>query len=82
MRKSPKSLWTLVILLIIGSIIGTLVGQSLKDVLPFLQYGQSIGLNTTTIDLAALNITFGFMLHLNIAGIIGFFLALIVYSRL
>lgn len=82
MAKVPKSMGMLIILLIIGSVFGTFLGGLLKDFLPFLNYSQSIGLNPTTLDLAAIVITLGMTLKLNIATIIGFFIALFIYSRL
>ncbi len=82
MGRRSKSTSMLIVLLVIGSIFGSLLGNWLKDILPFLSYGQTIGLNPTTLDLAALNITFGFTLQLNVATIIGFFIALFIYTRL
>jgi hypothetical protein len=71
-----------VILLIIGSIFGSLLGELLSGTLPFLTYGRAVGLSPTTIDLASVTLTFGLMLKLNIAAILGFFLALFFYNRL
>ena len=82
MIKASKGVGMLIFLLVLGSIFGSLIGNWLQDALPFLSFGQVIGLNPATLDLAALNITFGFSLHLNIASIIGFFIALFIYSRL
>ncbi len=82
MAKVPKNTWILIILLIIGSMLGTLLGNLLKDLFPFLYYSQTIGLNPTTIDLAALTVTLGLTLKFNIATAIGFFLALFIYIRL
>lgn len=81
MSKIPKDKWMLIILLVTGSIFGTLIGDLLKDTLPFLHYGQVVGLNPTNIDLAVITVTLGAMLKLNIATIIGFFIALFIYSR-
>ena len=82
MAKVPRSMGILTLLLIIGSVFGTFIGEMLKDFLPFLSYSQSVGLSPTTLDLAAIVITFGATLKLNIATIIGFFIALFLYSRL
>lgn len=82
MAKLPKDKWMLIILLVIGSLFGTLIGELLQDFLPFLYYGEIIGLSPANIDLAVLTITFGMTLKLNIATIIGFFIALFLYSRL
>ncbi len=82
MAKLPKDKWMLIILLVIGSLFGTLIGELLKDTLPFLYFGEVIGLSPTNIDLAVITITIGMTLKLNIATIIGFFIALFIYSRL
>ena len=81
MARVPKNTGILIVLLIIGSIFGTFIGEILKDYLPFLNY-KSIGLNPTTLDLSAIMITLGITLHLNIATIFGFFIALFIYSKL
>ena len=82
MARVPKSTWILIILLVAGSMFGTLLGNLLQNLFPFLQYSQTIGLNPTTIDLAALTVTLGLTVKLNIATVIGFFIALFIYSRL
>ncbi len=79
--KASKNTGMLILLLVIGSIFGSLIGNALEEYVPFLSYGQAVGLSPTTLDLAALNITFGFSLQLNIASIIGFFIALFIYTR-
>ena len=82
MAKLPKDKWMLLLLLVVGSLFGTFIGELLRDSLPFLYYGQSIGLNPTTIDLAVITLTLGLTLKLNLATIIGFFIAIFIYSRL
>ncbi len=82
MPRVSKGTGILFLLLIIGSILGTLLGELLSGFLPFLTYGHSIGLSPTTINLVSVTITFGLMLKLNIASIIGFFFALFIYTRL
>ncbi len=82
MAKTPRSTGLLILLLVIGSIFGTLLGQALRDYLPLLNFGQTIGLDPTTVDLAAITLTLGITLQMNIATIIGFFIALFIYSRL
>lgn len=83
MARSFKSPWVLVILLIIGGLIGTLLGQTLGQYLPILRTSfQPIGLDTTTINLAVITITFGLIIKINVASILGFLLALFIYFRL
>ncbi|MFZ5942745.1 MAG: DUF4321 domain-containing protein [Bacillota bacterium] len=83
MRSGFKSPWLLVILLVIGGLIGTLLGQTLGGYLPILKTGfQPIGLAPTSINLVVLTITFGLIININVASIIGFLLALFIYFRL
>lgn len=82
MSGLPRNLFILLLLLLIGSIFGSLIGQIMGPHIPWLNYGQTLGLKPTTLDLSVLTLTFGFTFKLNVAGIIGFFLALLIYSRL
>jgi membrane protein YqaA with SNARE-associated domain len=83
LKSSFKSPWILVILLIIGGLIGSLLGQTLGQYLPILKTGfQPIGLEPTTINLVVITVTFGFIIKINVASIIGFLLALLLYFRL
>ncbi len=82
MAKAAKSTAMLIILSIIGGIFGTLLGHFFGDYLSFLGFGQTIGMAPATIDLLVLNLTFGFALNINIASIIGFFIAILIYKFL
>jgi len=83
LRNSFRSPWILVILLVIGGLIGTLLGQTLGQYLPILKTSfHPIGLEPTTINLAVITITFGLIIRINVASIIGFLFALFVYFRL
>lgn len=82
MPRVSKGTGILIFLLVIGSIFGSLLGEVLRNTLPFLTYGRTIGLSPTTIDLAALTLTLGLTLKLNIATIFGFFLTLFIYTRM
>lgn len=81
MAKMPRNFLTLLLLLLVGSVFGSIIGQVLEPYVSFLNYGQTLGLQPATLNLYSLSLTFGFILKLNVAGIIGFLLALIVYSR-
>lgn len=81
--NAAKSPWLLLILLVVGGLIGSLLGTAFGNVLPVLnQSFQPIGLAPTTINLMVLTVTFGVMLKLNVASIVGFLVALFVYFRL
>lgn len=73
----------LIILLLIGFIFGTIMGQILKPYLPFLGVGAAATLHPQTLRLAdAFSLTFGIAINLNLATIIGVTLAFIIYRRL
>ncbi|MCR3922726.1 MAG: DUF4321 domain-containing protein [Firmicutes bacterium] len=82
MSRVSKGTGLLFMLLIFGSIFGSLLGEVLRDFMPFLSYGKTVGFNSTTIDLAAITITLGLLIKINIATILGFFIALFIYTRL
>lgn len=82
MAKVSKGTGMLLILLIFGGIFGSLLGEALSGYLSFLTYGRTVGMSPVTIDLAAVSVTLGFAVKLNIASILGFFLAILLYNRL
>ncbi len=82
MKRGYRSTALLVILLLVGLVIGGVLGQAFQKVLPILSFGKSIGLDTTTLDLGIILVTFGFTINLNLAGAIGLIIALILYQRM
>ena len=81
--NSARNPWILLILLVVGGLIGSLLGTAFKDLLPILNYSfPAIGLAPTTINLLVITITFGLILKLNLASVIGFIIALVIYFRL
>lgn len=75
----------LLLLLVLGGIIGSWIGDAIIKLMPVLsQFGQvqSIGLPSFTIDLKVFTFTLGFMLHINLFTILGFFLAYLIFKRL
>jgi len=62
---------------IIGSALGQLVGLILPDgvVHDFFTRSASAGITPTTIDLAMFSVTVGFMIRVNVIGIIGIAMA-------
>jgi len=79
--KGSTGLYVLLVILI-GAILGNLIGMILGDTLPILNYGKSIGVNPFVVDLSFLELTFGLNLYLNLSGIIGITLALIIFKKL
>lgn len=82
MKRNYRSTALLVTLLLVGLIIGGVLGQILGKYIPILAYGDSIGLSTTTIDLGFLTVTFGFDINMNLAGVLGLILAILIYQRM
>jgi hypothetical protein len=81
---SGSARWgVLIILLLIGFIFGTIMGEILRPHLPFLAVGASAGMEPQTFRLAdAFSLTFGFKANLNLATIIGVALAYIIYRQM
>lgn len=83
MRSRNRSLALLVALLITGVVLGSIIGNLLGDKIPLLSYSYPIGLKTPLhLDLNVLELTFGFVIDINIASAIGFLLAFLMYKRL
>lgn len=81
--KAAKSPWILLVLLIIGGLVGSLLGEAFGTMLPILkQTFVPIGFSPTTVNLVVVTITFGIMIKLNVASIVGFLLALIIFFRI
>ena len=77
--------WLLLFLLLVGLVVGSLIGASLKDVkgLEWINYGESFGfVKPLVLDLKVISITFGFTISLTISSIIGMLIGLLIYSRL
>ena len=85
MATRDKNIWILLIFICSGLVIGGLLGQmaSQVDWLNWLSYGQAFGLNEPLIlELNVIKITFGFMVNINIARIIGVAIALFLYRKI
>ena len=73
-----------VMIIFMGIVLGIYLGELALKVswLKFLAFGKDIGLtNPLTLDLGFINITFGFMCKLNLAGILGFVIAFFVIKK-
>ncbi len=85
MATRDKSFWILLIFILSGLVIGGLLGDiaSKVDWLWWLGFGQNFGLESPLVlDLSILKITFGFMVKINIASIIGIAIALFMYRKM
>ena len=69
-----------VLVLLIGVVLGNLIGKIAEGIsaLQWLAFGQSFGLEATTLDLGLIQLTFGFHITITIAAILGLIFALIL----
>ena len=66
--------------IIIGGYLGALAAS--VPALSFLSYGKELGLTAPLkLDLSIIELTFGFMINLNIASIIGLVIALFIVKK-
>lgn len=73
-----------IMIVFMGIVLGIYLGELALEVswLKFLAFGKDIGLtNPVTLDLGFISITLGFMCKLNLAGILGFVIALFVIKK-
>lgn len=84
MALKTKNVWILLVFLLSGLVIGGLLGELASNVdwLWWLSYGQSFGISQPIVlDLNVITITFGLMLKINIASIIGMVIAIFIYRK-
>ena len=73
-----------VMIVFMGIVLGIYLGELALEVpwLKFLAFGKEIGLTSpVTLELGFINLTLGFMCKLNLAGILGFVIALFVIKK-
>ena len=84
MATKEKNIWVLLVFVVSGIVVGGLIGEisSSVDFLWWLAYGNSFGLtNPVTLDLSVITLTLGLSFKLNIASILGMFLAILIYRK-
>ena len=85
MSVRDKSIWILIVFILSGLVIGGLLGDlaSKTSGLDWLAYGQSFGLESPLVlNLSIIKVTFGLMLHINIASIIGMAIGIFIYRKI
>ncbi|HHW27619.1 MAG TPA: DUF4321 domain-containing protein [Firmicutes bacterium] len=81
MRRQTRT-WLLVVALTAGAIVGSVIGEALRDAVPVLSKGFTVGLEPPLVlDLNVLSFSFGFQLHLNLAGAIVVLLLVLLLGR-
>ena len=84
MAVKEKSKWISILFILAGLVIGGLLGNLAGNVswLNWLAYGEEFGLNSPIVlNLNVMTITFGLIIKINIASIIGVVLALLIYRK-
>ena len=84
MSLKDKGKWIVILFILAGLVIGGLLGNlaGKVDWLWWLSFGQEFGLeNPIILDLGVAKVTFGLMLKINIASIIGVIISLLIYRK-
>lgn len=84
MATREKNIWILLVFILSGLVVGGLLGKLAAGVpwLWWLAYEQEFGLETPLIlDLNILKLTFGLVLKINVASIIGMVLSIFIYKK-
>ena len=82
MNRQKNTGWFL-ITIVAGVLIGSLIGSLLGQALPILTFGPGpLGLESVSADFGFLTFQLSFMIHLNLAGLIGLILAIILFKKI
>ena len=79
-----SKVWIFWLFLFAGIILGGLLGELAAGVpaLSWLAYGKSFGLTEPLVlNLSVLELSFRFLVHLNVASVIGILVAVIIYKK-
>jgi hypothetical protein len=69
-----------IVIVLVGLIVGSIIGEYLAGYVPALAKGSVIGFSPTTLEFAdMLDFTVGFSFKVNIVGLIGVVLALVIF---
>ena len=84
MATREKNIWILLVFIFSGLVIGGLLGKLAGEIpwLWWLAYAQEFGLsNPIVLDLNILKLTFGLMININVASILGMVIAIFIYRK-
>lgn len=84
MAVKNKNMWILIVFIFSGLVIGGLIGELAKNVdwLWWLGFGQEFGIeNPLELNLGVMAITFGLVLKINVASIIGVMIAIFIDKK-
>lgn len=77
--KKQKNIFVFIILVLAGLIIGSFIGDLFKDSINLFAYSKTIGFSPFTIDLSVIKFTLGFLVHMNLASVIGLIIGILIY---
>ncbi|HCA33879.1 MAG TPA: DUF4321 domain-containing protein [Lachnospiraceae bacterium] len=66
--------------IVLGGFLGDWLGS--YDALKWLAYGKTFGIQTVTLNLSIIQLTFGFQISINLASILGMCLAIFIYRKI
>jgi len=82
-RNRESRLALLLLTIIVGAIIGTVIGEALRDYVPILAHSASMGISPTNIHIGnIISLHFGLTLRLNLATAVGLIIAIWLFYRL
>jgi len=82
-RHRESRLMLLLLTIIVGAIIGTVIGEALRDYVPIFARSATMGISPTNIHIGnIISFHFGLTLRLNLATAIGLIIASWLFYRL
>ncbi|WDV44694.1 DUF4321 domain-containing protein [Clostridiaceae bacterium M8S5] len=83
MKSRAGNTGVLIVLLIVGLLIGGVIGDFFSDKVEILGKNYTVGTNAPVVlNLRVITLTFGLVISINLASIIGIVIAIIVYRKL
>ncbi len=77
-----KSSWALLLVVLLGAIAGSAIGEALSGIIPLLAQSVSLAIDPPLrLDLYVVKFTFAFVFQLNLVGALGMFFAVFAYRR-
>ncbi|MGV8147079.1 MAG: DUF4321 domain-containing protein [Alkaliphilus sp.] len=81
--KKYSNPWLLLLLLVTGFVLGSVLAMLLGDFIPMLSYGPgALGIEDFELNLGFVFFSITFLANINLAGIIGLILAIIIFNKL
>ncbi len=81
--RNGRSAGSLILILLAGLVIGGFIGHYLSTVqyMGWIGYGKDFGIETMKLELGIISLSFGIMLRINVASVIGLLLGILVYKK-